>query len=186
MPQKIDLINKQVRIFLKTGLSAEGIVSSWSNEQVILQDVKSNNLLIIYDPQENIIMIHVIINAPKEQNALPKEQSEKSVAEVFNKIRKDIKDPDPDILKLDDYEPDPTLRFKKLAELRQEQLLEHKKSLQRHLTSWRADGAKTNYDSEDYYGSPNFIKHSSSKKDDRSVSSDASKLPGMQRKSSKT
>lgn len=53
------LIGKKVKIFLKNGLSAEGIVVEWSDGKSILKSLNSDNILIINNCHENIIMTNV-------------------------------------------------------------------------------------------------------------------------------
>lgn len=171
----ISLDGKQVRIFLKTGASAEGIVQEWNEEHVLLSASDSKNLLLINDPQQNIIMVHIVL-----------EQESQKILEV---TKKQVVDPNPEDLKLDHFEPDPTLRFKKLAELRQVQLKEHKKNLRRHMTNWKPNAAKKGYEALDYYEHPSFTNttsNSSAQESDGSITPNSTGLPRVQRKTSKT
>lgn len=176
----INLDGKKVKILLKIGGSVEGFVKIWNEEYVLLTNFDSKNQLIINDPQQNILMIHVILE----------EISKKVLEPVEPKVlEQTLVDPDPKELQLDHYEPDSTLRFKKLAELRQAQLKEHKLNLSKHLTNWKNGQANKNYGEIDYYGNPSFINtisNGATQESNGSSPSNSSGLSRMHKKSSKT
>lgn len=134
----MNLVGKNVKIFLKNGMTAEGQVAESSEEEdeLLLRTKESPNLLIIFKPSENILMLQII-----NQEVRPK-----------------IQEPDANQLKLDHYEPDPSLRGQKLAELRKLQTKEHRAQIREHLSSWKLDKKLSG---PSYYEQP-FIPQSNS------------------------
>lgn len=164
----MNLVGKTVKIFLKNGMTVEGLMQEQAEDRFIIKSPQSKNLLIVFKPEENILMVHVILDEPKTIDGVPK-------------------NPDPEDLKLDHYESDMTLRAKKLAELRQEQLRQHKQDVARHLTTWKTGGAIIQ---EGYYGQPSFTQHGSlngaGEEGSGSSATNLERLPRMHRKTSKT
>ena len=175
----MDYLNKKVKLFLKTGATAEGTVSSWDKDEVILKN-QGNNILIIYQPKYNIIMT-LILN--EEKKSVEVEEVKAPV------ITKEFKPSDPKELKLEEPELDPDLRFKKLAELRKEQVLLEKEEIAKQLTSWKPHQAKEP-GNPDYYGQPNYSQlrpqHSAPSQNQRSSHPNNNRMSRMQRKTSKT
>ncbi|HVI43053.1 MAG TPA: hypothetical protein VM577_20795 [Anaerovoracaceae bacterium] len=165
----MNLVGKTVKIFLKNGMTVEGWVQEQNEEVLVLKSPQSKNLLIVYKPSENLLMVHVILDQPKLVTEVPT-------------------NPDPENLEMDHYEPDPTLRAKKLSELRQEQLKQHKLDVARHLTTWKLGNSKT-YD-QDYYEQPSLTQLSPingpTKESKRSATSDSQRVPNVRRKTGKT
>lgn len=159
------LQDKKVRVIFKNGMSVDGVVQEWSNDLSILKNEENDNLLMIYETSSNVMMVQVIVEETKEErqkrrikaidalNAMDDELSayqepdRRSSNYMYNNPTKSHPpDPDPKELELEYYEPDPTLRAQKLAELRKLQLQEHKKQLGRHIKAWKAGGvAQTKY-----------------------------------------
>jgi hypothetical protein len=166
----IDILDRKVKIFLKNGMAIEGIVQQWHDEEALVKSFNSDNILIIFNPKENVIMVHVILDAQQ-----PSE-------EKLDPIKSVPKEPDPQDLELDHYEPDPTLRVKKLAELRQLQIKQHKQDVSRHLTSWKVGAPQISEYPEYYEQSSNaqlsFINRAA-KKAGRGAEPDTSGLQGV-------
>ena len=159
----ISLQNKKVRVIFKNGMSVDGIVQEWSNDLSILKNEDNDNLLLIYETSSNVMMVQVIVKETKEEwrkrradalDALQKQEDEVAYHDLDNELHQGASDyivkeaqreainriqpPDPEELILDHYEPDPTLRVQKLAELRKLQLQEHKAQLKQHIKTWKA------------------------------------------------
>lgn len=133
----MNLVGKNVKAYLHTGATVEGVIKEHNQEMLILKSPNSKNILIVYQPYENILMLQVLEEAIK---VIPQEIAQ------------------PESPELDHYEPDPTLRVQKLAELRQLQVKEHKANLGRHITSWQ--GGPTNLNPVSNYEYPNFTQPS--------------------------
>lgn len=168
-------IGKKVKLFLKNNSTVEGIVSSWTNKEVVIKSSQSEDVLIIYSPKYNIIMAKIY-------------SEEQTIEPVNQKLKPFIKEPELKDILLDKYNPeaDLNLRNKNLVELRLAQLQEQKKQIAEHLTSWKLTNTKQD---PGYYATPNFaqpsIINNSSKEDKGSLTSDSSRLPRVQRKSGK-
>ncbi len=62
----IDLKGKLVKLIFKNGMTAEGVVASWSSETSILNNTTDLGYLIIHKTLENVMMIRVIEQTTKE------------------------------------------------------------------------------------------------------------------------
>lgn len=171
----IELVGKQVKIFLTTrDTVCEGIITSYADDTLVLSNPDNKNLLLINNPKQNILMVHVILEKHSEHD--------------LKKVRHQVMDPNPEDLELEKFEPDPTLRGQKLAELRKLQLQEHKQRLRKHLTTWRPQGIKT-HTTPDYYEHPSFTdspRDSSSQESNGSTSSNPGRMFGLHKKPGKT
>jgi hypothetical protein len=63
----MDYTNEKVKVYLKNGQTAEGIIALWDDTQMILAGEDTDNALVIFLPQENIIMMKILL---AEQNAV--------------------------------------------------------------------------------------------------------------------
>lgn len=136
----ISLQDKKVRVIFKNGMSVDGIIQEWSNDLSILKNEDNDNLLLIYETSTNVMMVQVIVKETKEEWRKRRADAIEALEQEAKATYSEIKDPNPKELELECYEPDPTLRAQKLAELRKLQLQEHKKQLQQHIKAWRAGG----------------------------------------------
>lgn len=109
-----EIPTKTIKVFLKNGLTAEGQVEEWTDHKIILRAPNTQDQLIIYNINENVVMIRVF-NEP-----LP-------IAKVVEQPTLDIRE-DSDRLRSDD-----SLKYKSLAELRKLQLAEHRAKIKAHL-----------------------------------------------------
>lgn len=138
----ISLQGKRVRVIFKNGMSVDGIVQEWSDSLSILKNEETENLLLIYETSSNVMMVHVIVKE-NEEIVRPRIENEQGASDyIEEEARREainrIQPPDSEELILDHFEPDPTLRVQKLAELRKLQLQEHKKQLKQHIKAWRS------------------------------------------------
>lgn len=115
---------KRVKIFFRNGITCEGIVSKWENNEAILCALESDDVVFIPDIKEDIFMVRFFLSSSDEEavEPIPKEglppirEPERPIVEL-PPAQEDLKP-------LDKQE----LRMKKLAELRaqQKQELEQK------------------------------------------------------------
>ena len=79
----IPQIGQHVKCLLRTGVLAEGIIEEWGEKTVQLRSLDEENILIITHPNDDIMLIKIILN---DQPAVA-EITEK-VTEITEKIRK--------------------------------------------------------------------------------------------------
>ena len=65
------MVGKKVKLFLKNGSSAEGVISTSNREEMILITENSSNLLIINLPKYNVVMTYVYFEEIKQNNKIP-------------------------------------------------------------------------------------------------------------------
>lgn len=58
---------KLVKVYFKSGSTAEGRIEEWNDTELILRSVHSLSLLYIYKPSDNILMVHVFLEDPVPQ-----------------------------------------------------------------------------------------------------------------------
>lgn len=61
----------QVKIFFTNGMTAEGVVISCDTQEMILKNINSDNLLTIFNPRENILMIKAVVKENKKEVEVP-------------------------------------------------------------------------------------------------------------------
>jgi hypothetical protein len=129
-------INKLVRITLKTGVGVEGWPIHWDDKEVIIAYEDSDNTTTIFNPRENIMMVSAFGAVVEE----PEQASEIIPPPV-----------EPPPVELNSYEPDPTLRAMKMAELHIEKKKALKEQLDNHFKNKTAVmPANMTYDTPDY------------------------------------
>jgi len=153
------MIGKKVKLYLKNNSSVEGIVSSWTKDEIVLTSPPCKDTIIIYMPKYNIVMAKIYDE--QQEMKLPIEIKNKEQEEKFD------------------------LKGKDLVELRIEHIKQEKEEIAKSMTSWKLDKNKT----IGYYDQPSFAQPSafnnSSKEDKGSIITNNSGLPRVQRKSSK-
>lgn len=66
-----------VHVYFKTGTSVEGVVVVWYSDYVVLRAIGGVNNIVIYNPQENLLMVKIINqSAPASAPALPPHEEE--------------------------------------------------------------------------------------------------------------
>jgi len=108
-----------VKVTLNNGLTAQGIIESYTQEYLVLKQV-DNCFVYIFQPNNNILMVHFL------------EKQEKQVA-VTND------------LELPKYEPIESLRTMKLAELHKMRAQEERKRAEELLKSKQIQNKEINY-----------------------------------------
>lgn len=126
----MNLVGKRVKIFFKNGTGLEGLVDNWNNNEAVLKTDQSNDLLIIYQPQENIMMLKVFMDVP-------------NISE-------------PEYQKQPSSEIDPQTSLEKLIEMRKEHIKNEKLIVKNkiHSPSFGASGVR--YESPDFTKSSPF------------------------------
>lgn len=120
-----------VKLSLKSGLQVEGIVESWSKEEVILSTKGSQNKLYIFNVMENVILAKVVLDDKPRQ-----------VMENLKKQFEEVK-----------AAPIGDLRIKKIAELKTMMNEQEKIDIAESLTEHKVSTTnKANY------GYPGFFK----------------------------
>lgn len=66
-----------VHVYFKTGTSVEGVVVVWYSDYVVLRAIGGVNNIVIYNPQENLLMVKIVNQpAPTSAPALPPHEEE--------------------------------------------------------------------------------------------------------------
>ena len=68
-----EFVGKEVKIFFKTGICVEGVVSSWNDNEARLSSGEKE--LIIFSPYENIEMVKVDVEHIEEYTNVPLPQT---------------------------------------------------------------------------------------------------------------
>lgn len=137
----------KIKLFFKNGIIEEGYVQYWSNNQATLKSINSDNLLIIFNVQENIMAAKIILETDDEES--------KSLNITYNKNELSIEGTPREDIDYEQYKaPTHEQRIKKLAELRSEAKELEQEKVKKQLTSFTATGALPNMVNEDNYGLP--------------------------------
>lgn len=140
------LIGDFVKLFFKSGLSAQGTVVEWFDDKLCLKAENCEDLLWINNPKEDLLMVRVF--APKNSTELTQEKpTEKQVLPVAS-----------------EFQPEQNLDIKqrglKLADLKVKQAEQERKNTAQKLKSFEPS---TNVQ-QVKYGQPKFVKQHSSEK----------------------
>lgn len=123
-----------VKVIFKNGLVEQGIVVVWTNKKAVLKSPSGYSQLIIQNTSEDILAIK--IDTHRDHPAVPEK----------TELKHDAETPFMDgELNLKEYEPDPNLRFLKLAELKKELIHEEKERVRQHITTFKPSGTVTQY-----------------------------------------
>lgn len=131
---------QHVKCILRTGAIAEGIVEEWYNNVVQLRSLDGESILIIPHPNEDIMLIKILMEKPAP------EQVNKEDYEIKNNLEKQFQ-------KVQETPSTDPLRLKKLAELKLLMVEQEKKII--------ADKVKSHQVGEPrkvQYGQPGFLK----------------------------
>jgi len=167
---------RHVKVFFNNGAACEGTAVEWSDSHAVLLSKDSDNVLYIYNPKENIMMVKVMVEVVPEPNpaeALYHERPSWAQAEAVDYKQEahnslnpfppcaqapsqypaedDLVEPPPP--KLDHHEPDPDLRLKKLADLKKQQADTIKERFQRRIRTFSPTQLPIGH-----YGTPSFKK----------------------------
>lgn len=123
----IPVKNQYVKVIFKNSIQAEGYVETWSENQVILRADEGLSLLIIQDPQADIMLVKVFPE-PEEQTNVPEPQP------VITEEVKRKEDIDQDFEEVKrEAEIDQYLKAKTLLELRKLQMEQDRKIISEKL-----------------------------------------------------
>ncbi len=135
----MNLQGKVVKVFFKNNVTIEGIVRSWSSGLSILDSVSGPECLIIHETLHNVMMVKVLANSEPQkprpvswQEPLPETTPQLPAGQL---------------------ETNAIQRAKKLAEIRQQQIQEHKIRLAEKMHQGNIVGAdirETNYEYPDF------------------------------------
>ncbi len=169
---------RHVKVFFNNGAACEGTAVEWSDSHAVLLSKDSDNVLYIYNPKENIMMVKIMVealpeSAPNPAEALYHERPGWAHAEAVDYKQEagrqdnphnpfppwtsqypaedDLVEPPPP--KLDHHEPDPDLRLKKLADLKKQQADAIKDRFQRRIRTFSPTHLPIGH-----YGTPSFKK----------------------------
>jgi hypothetical protein len=132
--------DQHVKIVLKDGISIEGIVDVWSISEVILKSIDGQSILIIPKPNEDIMLIKIILTENKKELKSPIEAK----SELEQKFKETLENnPDP-------YDIE---KNKTLAQLKIEMNKQEKKIISEKLKGHHASDIKPVQ-----YSYPGFIK----------------------------
>ena len=139
---------QHVKCVLRTGAMAEGIVEEWFNNVVQLRSLDGESVLIIPHPNEDIMLIKIILDSPKTQAEEIKEKiikkSSKNNTELEERLLEAYKQPSDD-----------NLRIKKMAELKVLMVEQEKKIIAEKLKDHRiGDTRKVEYGQPEFYKKP--------------------------------
>ncbi len=64
--------NKYVKLFLKNNLTTEGFIIEWQDSHIMLKaSLQSEDILVIFKPEENVIMAKMTQQSLEDQTPLP-------------------------------------------------------------------------------------------------------------------
>jgi len=138
-------LDKYVRITLKTGQMIDGFLSEYGDECATVECTANDNYTVIFNPQDNIVMIGVFAEEP--------EGVEDDIQ--FSDEVEDRRIADPEAEPLDHYEPNENLRALKLAELHLEKKDALKDQLAHHFQN-----KTVRLVPEEMYDTPDFTQRS--------------------------
>lgn len=147
---------QHVKCVLRTGAVVEGIVQEWANNKVQLRSVDGESVLIIPHPEEDIMIIKIILTMPKIN--LPtvdkmEDRTEIETSQVLRSIEGSLEYKFQEAEKLPSDDP---LKMKTLAELRAALLAQEKKIISEKLRNHYISNTK-----KAQYGYPGPNKKSS-------------------------
>jgi hypothetical protein len=147
MPTK----GQHVKCVLRTGAMAEGIVEEWNINaafaggkfisNVQLRSLDGESILIIPHPDEDIMLIKIVLEKPKSEPKILTKQKETSLEKEFQEVY--------------DQPSDDDLRVKKMADLKILLAEQDKKIIADKLKDHRiGDARKVEYGSPQFYKKP--------------------------------
>jgi len=150
-----DFKDKYVKLFFKNSSVCEGIAAEWTDDHIILLGKGNDNILYIYNPKENIVMVKVFVaneQPPEEQHYKDPVQRHQAMNLNEQPVEQEpIVEPDPP--KLDHHKSDQALRMKKIAELKKEQANLLKEKFNKRVKTFSSTQLPIGH-----YGTPNFKK----------------------------
>lgn len=152
---------QKIKVFFKDGLTAQGILLSWNDNEVLLKAEDSNNILHVLSPKENLRMVIVF---DKEKTIKPQQNISKSSVTEKLQSRQEI-------------ETDIKKQAASLADLKVLQIKEEKERINKKLRSF-----SPTVSSYGNYGKPKFIEQYSGQEKARSTLPNIEELRKLQRK----
>ena len=140
---------QHIKCVLRTGMMAEGIVEEWLDNFVRLRSLDGESILIIPHPNEDIILIKIVLEKPKSEaqiigDKIRAKQKETSLEQEFQEVY--------------DQPSEDDLRVKKMAELKILMAEQDKKIIADKLKDHHIGDAR-----KVEYGTPQFYKKPSTK-----------------------
>jgi len=137
---------QHVKCVLRTGAMAEGIVEEWFNNVVQLRSLDGESILIIPHPNEDIMLIKIVLDKPKSEAEVIKEKiiKKQTHSDLEKELQKVYEQPSGD-----------DLRTKKMAELKVLMAEQEKKIIADKLKDHRiGDTRKVEYGQPEFYKKP--------------------------------
>lgn len=137
---------QHVKCVLRTGTMAEGIVEEWNNNVVQLRSLDGESILIIPHPNEDIMLIKIVLGKPKDHVEEIKEKSTENKSELEEKFQTIYEQPSDD-----------NLRTKKMVELKILMIEQDKKIVADKLKDHRiGDTRKVEYGQPKFFSKPSI------------------------------
>ena len=137
---------QHVKCVLRTGAMAEGIVEEWFNNVVQLRSLDGESILIIPHPNEDIMLIKIVLDKPKSEAEVIKEKiiKKQTHSDLEKELQKVYEQPSGD-----------DLRTKKMVELKVLMAEQEKKIIADKLKDHRiGDTRKVEYGQPEFYKKP--------------------------------
>ena len=135
---------QHVKCVLRTGAMAEGIVEEWFNNVVQLRSLDGESVLIIPHPNEDIMLIKIVLDKPKSEVIKEKIIKKQTHSDLEKELQKVYEQPSGD-----------DLRTKKMAELKVLMAEQEKKIIADKLKDHRiGDTRKVEYGQPEFYKKP--------------------------------
>lgn len=122
---------KRVKIFFRNGITCEGIVSKWENNEAILCALESDDVVFIPDIKEDIFMVRFFLTPSEKEVVEPAAQESQAPIREPERPIVELPPAQEELQPLDKQE----LRMKKLVELRAQQKEELKQKIANRVKS---------------------------------------------------
>ena len=130
-----EAIGKRVKIFFRNGMTCEGFVSKWANNEAVLRSLESDDVVFLPDVKEDVFMVRFFFQDKEVVEKPPKEGLPPIIEPELEKpkpIKAQAQVPPSQPKKVIDKQE---LRLKKLVELRAQQKKELEENVSKRLKS---------------------------------------------------
>jgi hypothetical protein len=135
---------QHIKCFLRNGNVLEGIVETWSDTEIVLKTLDSQNLMIIHDPKQDIMLTKVLFDVQAPAPSRAQEIADKIKAKAAKEGQPEPDEPSLDVM----------TKAQLQVELAEQERRVVAEKLKDHYLDSQAPRKKT-------YGYPGFFKKSS-------------------------
>lgn len=110
---------KHVRVVFRNGTVIDGIVKEWVSNYVQLESLTDQSMIIITHPEEDIMLIKILLDPPAKSESVPEKQQIRKLADQ--------------LLEVPETEAQADLQQKSMAELKRMVVDQDRKMIQRKI-----------------------------------------------------